>query len=82
MASATALRLASGQSVDQLKQYMSTTGATALSRGGQVVPIDEAWLTSLLFKVRTTPVTGLEQIYQLNDGLAYRLKALAEKNSI
>jgi predicted nucleotidyltransferase len=79
VASATALRLASGQSVDQLKQYMSTTGATALARGGQVVPIDEAWLTSLLFKVRTTPVTGLEQIYQLNDGLAYRLKALAEK---
>ncbi|RRG18862.1 nucleotidyltransferase [Weissella viridescens] len=80
IASATALRLASGHGIDELQQYMSAAGAALLAQGEQTEPVDGAWLTSLLYKVRTTPVVDLEQIYQLNDGLAYRLKTLIEKN--
>lgn len=35
----------------------------------------------LRYKVLTTPVEQLEQIYQLNDGLAYRLLEIIEKNA-
>lgn len=80
IASATALRRqATTADHAVLKRFMSDEGALLLTQGPAVKSFDTAWLAALLYKVKTTPVDELEKIYQLNDGLAYRLHALIER---
>lgn len=74
IASATALRAATGN----VSQYVSRQAAAWLAEGPETAAWSERWFDLLKYKVLTTPVEQLETIYQLNDGLAYRLKRLIE----
>lgn len=74
IASATALRAATGD----VSRYASPQAAEWLAKGPETAPWSERWFDLLKYKVLTTPVEQLETIYQLNDGLAYRLKRLIE----
>lgn len=76
IASATALRAAKGD----VSRYASPQAAEWLAQGAETAPWAERWFDLLKYKVLTTPVEQLETIYQLNDGLAYRLKRLIETN--
>ncbi|MBM7616488.1 putative nucleotidyltransferase [Weissella uvarum] len=72
IASATAIRSAMADHAD-LTPYMSDLAAQDLSQGSQVKSYETDWLGALEYKVQTTPPEALAEIYQLNDGLAYRL---------
>ena len=74
IASATALRAATGD----VSRYASPQAAEWLAQGPETAPWSERWFDLLKYKVLTTPVEQLDAIYQLNDGLAYRLKRLIE----
>jgi predicted nucleotidyltransferase len=76
IASATALRSAS----EDVSAYVSPQAADWLSEGPETYAWSDKWFDLLKYKVLTTPVAQLELIYQLNDGLAYRLKRLIETN--
>lgn len=76
IASATALRSAS----EDVSAYVSPQAADWLSEGPETYAWSDKWFDLLKYKVLTTPVEQLELIYQLNDGLAYRLKRLIETN--
>ncbi|SCB96853.1 nucleotidyltransferase [Weissella bombi] len=75
IASATALRVLMEKkaTLSEFANYVSEPAAQLLTAGDQTKSWDEAWYPFLQYKVLTTPVSQLEQIYQLNDGLAYRL---------
>ena len=76
IASATALRSLMQQqaSIGEYEAFVSKKAANLLSQGQQTKDWSTAWYSLLQYKVLTSPVEELEQIYQLNDGLAYRLK--------
>lgn len=76
IASATALRelMEKKATSSEFANYVSEPAAQLLTAGDQTQSWDEAWYPFLQYKILTTPVSQLEQIYQLNDGLAYRLK--------
>lgn len=76
IASATALRSLMQQqsSIKEYEAFVSKKAANLLSQGQQTKDWSTAWYSLLQYKVLTSPVEELEQIYQLNDGLAYRLK--------
>lgn len=74
IASATALRAATGD----VSKYASTQAAEWLAQGPETAVWSDKWFALLKYKVLTTPVEQLENIYQLNDGLAFRLKRLIE----
>lgn len=75
IASATALRelMEKKATSSEFANYVSEPAVQLLTAGDQTKSWDEAWYPFLQYKVLTTPVSQLEQIYQLNDGLAYRL---------
>lgn len=81
IASATALRqLVNAQAVaTEFAPYVQPLAAEWLANGEQVVPWEAAWYQALQTKVLTTPVETLGTIYQLTDGLAYRLKDTIEQ---
>lgn len=76
IASATALRelMEKKATSGEFANYVSEPAVQLLTAGDQTQSWDEAWYPFLQYKILTTPVSQLEQIYQLNDGLAYRLK--------
>lgn len=75
IASASALRaLVETGKVAELANYLPESLVKELALGGQVEPFMDLWFDYLKYKVLTTPVAELEKIYQLGDGLAYRLK--------
>lgn len=76
IASATALRSLMQQqvSIEEYGAFVSKKAANLLSQGQQTKDWSTAWYSLLQYKVLTSPVEELEQIYQLNDGLANRLK--------
>jgi predicted nucleotidyltransferase len=75
IASATTLRqlLAESSDATAFAAYTSPQAAELLAAGTVVKPFESAWYEALRLKVLTTPVVELERIYQLTDGLAYRL---------
>ena len=76
IASATALRELMGKksALSEFSNYASQPAAQLLTSGDQTKDWDGAWYPFLQYKVLSTPISQLEQIYQLDDGLAYRLK--------
>ena len=54
--------------------YVGQQAAELLAQGAQTAPWSTTWYHALQTKVMTTPIAELEQIYQLTDGLAYRLQ--------
>lgn len=76
IASATALRSAT----EDVSAYVAPKAAEWLHEGPETYAWSDKWFDLLKYKVLTTPVSQLEMIYQLNDGLAYRLKHLIEKD--
>lgn len=79
IASATTIRaLAQTQQFAELAKYAPTQVVAALE-GGPTVKAWDAWLPLLRYKVQMTPVHALEKIYQLNDGLAFRLHTVVDR---
>ena len=76
IASATALRdlMQRRVSAHEYEPFVSSQAAGLLSQGPQTKEWSTDWYHLLQYKVLTTPVEELSTIYQLNDGLAYRLK--------
>ena len=76
IASATALRdlMQRRVSAHEYEAFVSSQAAGLLSQGPQTKEWSTDWYHLLQYKVLTTPVEDLSTIYQLNDGLAYRLK--------
>lgn len=76
IASATALRelMSQEKPASDFTDYVSKPAAELLAGGEQSKSWSEAWYPFLQYQVLTTPIYQLEQIYQLTNGLAYRLK--------
>ena len=82
IASATALRELINQEAPaaEFADYVSQPAAELLAQGAQTADWSETWYDALRYKVLTTPIDELETIYQLTDGLAYRLKETIERD--
>jgi len=76
IASATAIRAANSD----VSSYVSDQAAEWLQEGPETQTWSGKWFELLKYHVISSPVEMLEAIYQLNDGLAYRLKRLIEMN--
>lgn len=81
IASATALRQLMAEKADQqaFVPYTGKKAAALLAQGPQVEDWWQKWFELLYYQVMMTPVSDLEQCYQLTDGLAYRLKDQMER---
>lgn len=77
IASASAIREAlQSKAIVELTDYLPASMGAGLVNGMQVQPWELGWFEFLRYKVLTTPVEELAKIYQLNDGLAYRIKKI------
>ncbi|AVH75551.1 nucleotidyltransferase [Weissella koreensis] len=81
-ASASGIRhvLKNGLPKEKLSQQLPT-GTQQLLMEAPFLDYEPNMWNLLHYKVLTTPVEQLESIYQLNDGLAYRLLETVEKNA-
>jgi len=82
IASATAVRhlVANKALAADFMPYVQPLAAEWLAAGTQVDDWEMRWYQALQVKVLTTPVDELANIYQLTDGLAYRLKDIVEQS--
>ncbi len=79
IASATTIRaLAAAEQFSELIKYVPTQVAAAFASPAVVQEWDE-WLPLLRYRVQMSPVSALEKIYQLNDGLAFRLHTVMDR---
>ncbi len=80
IASATALRrqIEQGKGMANVAQYVAPQMLALAKKGPEVHPFAGAWFDALRYQVLTSSVAQLETIYQLNDGLAPRLKKLVD----
>nr|WP_243198197.1 nucleotidyltransferase family protein [Weissella diestrammenae] len=79
IASATAIRQALTNGETKQVQVHVPTATKKMIAAGLQIAAPESQLWSLLkYKVVTTPIDELERLYQLNNGLAYRLKMQVE----
>ncbi|MDR3242202.1 MAG: nucleotidyltransferase [Lactobacillaceae bacterium] len=78
IASATAIRQALQQASGQTDEFVPQATAQMIAQGKQVSEYQSKFFNLLKYKVLTTPLNELIQIYQLDDGLANRLHTTIE----
>ncbi|MDR3190257.1 MAG: nucleotidyltransferase [Lactobacillaceae bacterium] len=79
IASATAVRAMIDTADPKLADYVGANAAKLMAVGAQTKAWATTWFPLLRYKVLTTPNAQLEQLYQLNDGLAYRLYEVLDR---